>query len=209
VRAQLGNGALGPVFRAYDPRLERDVAVRVIDEELATQARAMAQLSHPNLVQVYEVSADDLGGTCIVMELVAGVDLARWLAAELRTPAAIADAFLQAGHGLAAAHDKGIMHGDFNPANVLVGADGRVRVADLGLARGPATVGSDARAFGAALQAALGDHVSLQLRAALGRNELTGMLAALEPRKRPRTPWLVAAGVVIALGGTLALLFLR
>jgi hypothetical protein len=206
VAAHLGGGAIGPVFRAHDPHLQRDVVLRVIDDELVGQARAMAQLSHPNIVQVFEVGND--GGTSfIVMEYVPGIDLARWLAAEPRTAAAIISAFVQAGNGLVTAHAHGIVHGSFKPENVLIGDDGRVRVVDIGLSRKPATVASDTRAFGAALQAAVGDAaLPADVRTLLARStsELAQLLAALAPRNKRSSRWIVPTIVVLGAGGAVA-----
>ena len=136
---ELGAGAMGRVYAAYDPELDRRVALKLLHDadadaaaRLHREAQAMARLSHPNVVTVYEVGnhAEQL---FIAMELVAGETLARWLSAAPRPWPAVLAAFRAAGEGLAAAHDAGLVHRDFKPANVLVGADGRVRVADFGL----------------------------------------------------------------------------
>ena len=112
----------------------------------------LAKFSHPNVVGIHDVGTFDAGessrlhafgpmggsdgpGTFIVMELVHGVTLRRWLAAETRSPRAILDIFVQAGEGLSAAHEAGLVHGDFKPDNVIVGTDRRVRILDFGLAR--------------------------------------------------------------------------
>jgi len=145
VRA-LGQGGMGMVFAAHDPELDRSVAVKLLrgdmrDEEsrhslerrLRREARAMAKLSHPNVVTVYDVGVhDDI--VFVAMELVDGVTLATWLETP-RDLVAVLDAFRAAGHGLAAAHASAIVHRDFKPANVLVGSDGRVRVTDFGIAK--------------------------------------------------------------------------
>jgi len=99
--------------------------------ELLAEARMMARLSHPNVLAVYEVGLSD-GDVFVVMEHIAGVDLRTWLGTQ-RSTRAILDVFAQAANGLAAAHAHGIVHRDFKPENVLVGNDGRVRVADFGL----------------------------------------------------------------------------
>ncbi len=144
----LGRGAMGEVWQAHDPRLDRDVAVKLILPRLeggmvasiriAREARALARLTHPNVVGVYDVGSYDGSqgrGTFIVMELVHGVSLDVWLAQRRRSVDEILALFCQAGDGLAAAHAAGIVHRDFKPSNVLVGADGRARVGDFGLAR--------------------------------------------------------------------------
>lgn len=141
----LGEGGMGRVYLAEDDQLRRTVALKVIrprggantDDDrarLLREARALARLSHPNVVHVYDVGAhgDDV---FIAMEHVAGQTLDRWLAARRRTVAEILDVFLAAAHGLAAAHAAGITHRDFKPSNVVVGDDGRIRILDFGLAR--------------------------------------------------------------------------
>jgi serine/threonine protein kinase len=158
VIGHLGTGGMGSVFRAHDPELERDVAIKLVArrpptaEELSEtrtldlrssgpatadallhEARLMARLSHPNVLPVYEVGLID-GAVFVVMEHIEGHDLRTWLERR-RTRHEIIGVFLQAGRGLAAAHRCGIVHRDFKPENVLVGADGRVRVADFGLSR--------------------------------------------------------------------------
>jgi len=142
---RLGEGGMGVVYRAHDPRLGREVAIKLLRADVARpgerararlvrEARAMAHLAHPNVVQVFDVGT--VGRQVFVaMELVEGGTLTRWLRARPRSTPEILDAFVQAGRGLAAAHDKGVVHRDFKPDNVLVGDDGRVRVTDFGLAR--------------------------------------------------------------------------
>ena len=139
---EIGRGGMGVVYRARDPQLKRNVAVKVLRTgrartraRLRREARAMARLSHPNVVKVLEVGATDDGELFVVMEYVKGTNGAQWLAADARTPAEIMEVFLAAGEGLAAAHAQGIVHRDFKPSNVLVAEDGRVLVGDFGLAR--------------------------------------------------------------------------
>lgn len=143
---RLGAGAMGVVFAAHDPELDRKVAVKVLrgdagvepaqtppDERLVREARAMARLAHPNVVAVHDVGwfGDRV---FIAMELVEGHTLAHWLAAERRSLREVIAMFIAAGHGLAAAHAAGLVHRDFKPENVLIGKDGRVRVTDFGVA---------------------------------------------------------------------------
>jgi serine/threonine protein kinase len=141
----IGVGAAGVVYRAYDPELKRNIALKLLRTDhardlgplkarLLREAQAMAQLSHPNVVSVYDVGTygDEI---VIVLELVEGQTLARWLGERPRTWQEIRSAFIDAGKGLAAAHAVQLVHRDFKPANVLVGVDGRVRVTDFGLAR--------------------------------------------------------------------------
>src|SRR5262245_15978197 len=136
----VGTGAMSVVYAAHDRVLDRKVAFKVLRdrdpgraERLQREARAMARLAHPNVVPVHDVGVRD-GRMFLTSELVTGTTLAAWLA-EPRPWPAVVDMFVQAGRGLAAAHAAGIAHRDFKPSNVLIGDDGRVRVADFGLAR--------------------------------------------------------------------------
>jgi predicted Ser/Thr protein kinase len=140
---ELGAGAMGVVHAAFDPDLERRIALKVLKgvtaaaearNRLLREARAMARLSHPNVVTVHEVGTAG-GRDFVAMELIHGESLAEWLRADRRPPAAILDAFFAAGRGLAAAHAAGIVHRDFKPHNVLRSRDGRIVVTDFGLAR--------------------------------------------------------------------------
>ncbi len=137
IRGVLGRGGMGVVYTAEDPELSRDVALKIVRVDLAVvrEARAMAKLSHPNVISVYDAGTHE-GAVFIAMELVRGTDLRAWLAAKRRTVAEIVEVFVAAGRGLAAAHAAAIVHRDFKPDNVLVGDDGRVRVTDFGLAQG-------------------------------------------------------------------------
>jgi serine/threonine protein kinase len=143
----IGSGAAGVVYRAYDPELQRKIALKLLrtdhasDVEVAElkarllrEAQAMARLSHPNVVSVFDVGTYT-DQVFIVMELVEGQTLARWLCERPRSWLEIRAVFTDAGRGLAAAHAVQLVHRDFKPANVLVGSDGRVRVTDFGLAR--------------------------------------------------------------------------
>jgi tetratricopeptide (TPR) repeat protein len=141
----IGEGGMGVVYAAYDPELDRRVALKLLRRHVADdsslgrarllrEAQAMAKLSHPNVIGVHDVGT--LGDRVfIAMELVVGSDLRAWLAAAPHSRAQVLGVFAQAGRGLAAAHAAGLIHRDFKPGNVLVGDDGVVRVADFGLAR--------------------------------------------------------------------------
>ncbi len=145
---RLGAGAMGVVYRATDRELGRDVALKqlhrpdeALTDRLVREARAMAQVNHPNVVAVYDVGTAE-GVTYIAMELVSGDSLRTWQR-ESRTVPEIVTAYVAAGRGLAAAHAAGIVHRDFKSDNVLVGRDGRVRVTDFGLAAARPTDGGD------------------------------------------------------------------
>jgi tetratricopeptide (TPR) repeat protein len=133
---ELGHGAMGTVYRAYDPELDRSVAVKVLHEldaeactRLRREAQAMARLAHPNVVSVYDVVAEG-DVVFVAMELVEGGTLRT-----LAEPRQVFEACLAAGRGIAAAHAAKLVHRDVKPENVLCGADGRVAVSDFGLAR--------------------------------------------------------------------------
>ncbi|MGE0547939.1 MAG: serine/threonine-protein kinase [Kofleriaceae bacterium] len=139
----VGAGGMGVVVAAHDTELDRPVAIKLAhaasrDEassaRLIREARALAQLTHPNVITIYDagIVGDEL---FIVMELVEGGTLGEWLRRERRGWRAIVEVFLAAGRGLAAAHERDLIHRDFKPSNVLLGADMRPRVSDFGLVR--------------------------------------------------------------------------
>ncbi len=140
IARSLGRGGMGIVYAAFDPVLERSVALKLLHSNWATnsemllvEAKALARLSHPNVVPVFEVGeANDC--LFLVMELIDGVTLADWMT-EHRRPDEIIRTFIDAGRGLAAAHASNLTHGDFKPSNVLVSKTGRVCVSDFGLVR--------------------------------------------------------------------------
>lgn len=138
----VGRGGMGVVYSAYDFALERRVALKLFPSgfsrpdthaRLMREAATMAQLNHPSVVAVYDVGTFE-ERPYLVMELVEGRNLAEWLEERPRSTDAILEVFAQAADGLAAAHAAGIVHRDFKPRNVLVGEDGRARVADFGVA---------------------------------------------------------------------------
>ncbi len=143
---RIGIGGMGEVYAAHDSELDRKVALKLLraepDEDdpehlrlrLLREAQAMARLSHPNVVAIYDVGTFK-DHVFIAMEYVAGRTLRRWLAESPRPWREIVNHFIEAGRGLAAAHAAQVLHRDFKPENVLVGTDGRLRVLDFGLAR--------------------------------------------------------------------------
>ena len=145
---RLGAGGMGVVWSARDPDLDRRVAIKVLRAgggsesdrrgqlRLVREAQALAKLSHPNVVQVYDAGVQG-AEVYVAMEFVAGMTVAQWLEAESRSWREVVRLFVEAGRGLAAAHTAGLVHRDFKPSNVLVSDDGRVRVADFGLASAP------------------------------------------------------------------------
>ena len=135
---RIGAGGMAVVYRAFDPELDRQVALKLLDPErfgpddrvatrLLREARAIARVTHPNVFAVYDVE---------------GQPLSTWANEIARPWTEIVRMFIQAGRGLVAAHEAGLVHRDFKPHNVLVGDDGRARVLDFGLAR-PAPLGTD------------------------------------------------------------------
>ena len=144
LRGLVGSGGMGEVYRAFDPRLNRDVALKIVPDDFAAdtrrrerfrrEAQAIAALYHPHIVTVH--SAEDLDGHLVlVMELVDGRTLADVIpSGGLPLPRLLKIA-VQIADGLGAAHDRGIIHRDLKPRNVMVTADGRVKVLDFGLAK--------------------------------------------------------------------------
>jgi tetratricopeptide (TPR) repeat protein len=151
---RIGTGGCGAVYAAWDPELDRRVAIKVVlpslsgdsgdaEARLLREAQALAKLHHPNVVRIFDLGGSGLGrdrrgrqrrGVYIVMELLEGSTLRQWLRSR-PSRAAIVQAFTQAARGLAAAHAVGVVHRDFKPANAILGPDGCVKVLDFGLAR--------------------------------------------------------------------------
>jgi eukaryotic-like serine/threonine-protein kinase len=148
VAGRIGEGAMGAVYAAHDPELDRAVAIKVVHEpermradehaRMVREARALAAVSHPNVVNVFEVGevdGDEGSSVFIAMELVPARDLRTWMDEASPPWRNVLRVYLQAARGLAAAHAAGVVHRDFKPSNVLLGDDGRVRVVDFGLAK--------------------------------------------------------------------------
>jgi serine/threonine protein kinase/tetratricopeptide (TPR) repeat protein len=139
----VGRGGMGAVYAAYDPELDRKVAIKLLrargnsgegKARLLREAQATAKLQHPNVVVVYDVGTFG-DSVFIAMEFIEGKTANGWLHAAKRTRREILDVYLAAGRGLAAAHAAGLVHRDFKPDNVMVTNDGQVRVMDFGLAQ--------------------------------------------------------------------------
>jgi serine/threonine protein kinase/tetratricopeptide (TPR) repeat protein len=139
----LGRGAMGEVYLAHDRRLDRRVALKLVrahspatalrlQARLEREARALARVEHPNVVGIHDVGTH-AGQTYFTMQYVPGTTLRKWQK-QRRSRAQVIDAYIQAARGLAAAHSVGVVHRDFKPDNVIVGADHIVRVLDFGLA---------------------------------------------------------------------------
>jgi len=140
----IGAGGMGEVYRARDSRLQRDVAVKVLPELFANdlerrarferEAQAVAALSHPNILSIFDVGVD--GRTAYaVTELLDGETLRERLASGLLPLRKVVDYGVQIARGLAAAHDKGIVHRDLKPENLFLLSDGRLKILDFGIAR--------------------------------------------------------------------------
>jgi len=145
----LGRGGMGIVYLAFDPELERQVALKLLTtrsegisvttaREVRTrmlrEAQAMAKLSHPNVLPVYDVGSY-AGAIFMATEYVEGGTLREWSTSQPRSWQEVVEVFIAAGRGLAAAHAAGLIHRDFKPQNVMIGTDGQVRVMDFGLVR--------------------------------------------------------------------------
>lgn len=147
VLRRIGSGAMGVVYEAHDPDLDRRVAIKVLRADVASrtdlcaeprmlrEAQALARLRHPHVTMVYEIGRTEADELFIAMELVEGRTLKQWLRGRRRSWREIVRVFVQAGRGLAAVHDAGLVHRDFKPDNLIVDDNGEARVVDFGLAR--------------------------------------------------------------------------
>lgn len=146
ILSEVGAGGMGRIYEAYDPNLDRRVALKLLHESgedghrqrLVREAQALARLDHPNVVRVHDVGVHE-GAVFVAMEFVRGGTLKEWLA---ENPVGSRERFetaigllVDAGRGLVAAHEAGLVHRDVKPSNILIGDDGRARVADFGIAR--------------------------------------------------------------------------
>ena len=140
---RLGGGGMGVVYAAFDPALDRKIALKFMRESVEArraqriaegEAKSMARLTHSNVVGVFDVGTL-ANRTFLAMEYVEGSTLSVWLTESARSARDIGEAFLAAGRGLQAIHAAGLVHGDFKPANVLISTTGQIKVSDFGLAR--------------------------------------------------------------------------
>ena len=183
--APLGAGGMGEVYRARDPKLEREVAIKVLPSDFAVdeerlarferEAKSLASFNHPNIATIFGFDQDG-GAHFLAMELVEGEDLADRIA---RGPIPFDEAiplFIQIAEGLEAAHEKGIVHRDLKPANIKVGDNGRVKILDFGLAK--AMIATDEPSK----EASLSNSPTLTL-AATRRGEILGTAAYMSPEQ--------------------------
>ncbi len=153
--SRIGSGGMSVVYEARDPELGRRVAVKVVapalsdperqreyQQRLLREGEALASVSHPNVVSVFDVGSDQ-GNVFLALELVDGQSVRDWLAKEARTWSQVLDVMMPAAEGLAAAHDCGLVHRDVTPRNIVVDRRGAVRVVDFGLVRPPSDYGED------------------------------------------------------------------
>ena len=141
---RLGAGAMGVVYAAYDPKLDRKIALKLLRPQhgsgdharrtarLEREAQAIAKLSHPNVISIFDVGVHE-GQVFMAMEYLAGGTLWQWVNAKKRPWREIVKMFIEVGHGLAAAHEEGLVHRDFKPDNVLLDKGGKPKVVDFGL----------------------------------------------------------------------------
>ena len=145
IQGELGKGAMGVVYRGFDPALEREVAIKVMgsatvsDPELKKrfeqEAKASARLQHPNIVTVYDFGYDDEGAPYMAMELLKGQDLEQRIRRSPLTLQEKLDVVAQACRGLAHAHEHHIVHRDIKPANIFISESGIAKIMDFGVAR--------------------------------------------------------------------------
>jgi serine/threonine protein kinase len=178
----LGVGGMGVIYSAWDPRLDRKLAIKVVRDRhgklgsargrarLLREGQALARLRHPNVISVHDVGTHE-DRVFVAMEFVEGETLHRWLLRSPRPPVGqLIDVFLQVGRGLAAAHRAGLVHRDVKPDNMMLGDDGRVLVLDFGIAR-EGLLGDD------------GDEPEEPTEAELQRDEVPTSDADAEPRE--------------------------
>jgi hypothetical protein len=190
VLRKLSEGGMGVVYIAYDPDLDRQVAIKLLRprdggeaqeharQRLLREAQALARLSHPNVVQIHEVGTTPNGRVFLAMELISGLTVREWATRAPRRWPQVVAVFVEAGRGLAAAHAAGLVHRDIKPDNLLVGDDGRTRVLDFGLSRPPAV--ASAAPIPADLSGSVSSPISWHVTAA---GSLVGTPAYMSPEQ--------------------------
>ncbi|MEM9456171.1 MAG: serine/threonine-protein kinase [Myxococcota bacterium] len=190
VLGTLGSGGMGTVLRAYDPKLRREVALKRLrpamadaesEARLVREARALAQLSHPNVVAVYDVDVES-GGLIVAMELVRGSTLLEWMKRPHPWRARV-DVMLLAGRGLAAAHHANLVHRDFKPANVMINDEGQAKVMDFGLAKPASDHRDDNRASAEHFGSLSGDSLEASVTITTGANMVVGTPPYMAPEQ--------------------------
>lgn len=164
VRCAIGHGGMGVVYDAFDERLDRRIALKLVRGEhseerrlrMIREAQALAQLSHPNVVHIYEIGEHD-GQTFLAMEFIDGQTLRGWLKERPRSWRELLAVLCEIGNGLAAAHAAGLVHRDIKPENVLISREGRPCVVDFGLVCGDRLVSQASQASTLAERATAGD----------------------------------------------------
>ncbi len=182
---RLGAGAMGVVYSAHDPELDRRVALKVLQPSaglddtgrvrLLREAQALAKLAHPNVVAIHDVGVRD-ERVWIAMEFVRGQTLAAWACERRRRWPEVVRVLTDVARGIAAAHAAGLIHRDLKPENVMIDRDGRVRVMDFGLAHGRSAAGSGARARPAKPGASDLDEVAMAATVASGAGDMASAL---------------------------------
>jgi serine/threonine protein kinase len=143
LRAEIGRGGMGVVYRAYDPRLDREVALKIVDPSESAEARTAAALEHPSIVPIHDAGILPDGRAFFVMRLVPGLPLDRFI--QPSTPlSARLSIFQKICDAVAFAHSKGVVHRDLKPANIIAGPFGDVSVLDWGVARPASTLATPA-----------------------------------------------------------------
>src|SRR3989440_6209511 len=144
IRSKIGEGGMGEVYRAFDPKINREVAIKILPATLSNdkdrlarfeqEAQAAGGLNHPNILVIHHIDTHD-GAPYIVSELLEGETLRDRMGGVALAQRKAIDYALQTAHGLAVAHEKGIVHRDLKPENLFVTNDGRVKILDFGLAK--------------------------------------------------------------------------
>src|SRR5437867_5695980 len=144
IRSKLGEGGMGEVYRAYDPKMNREIAIKILPAAFSAdkgrlarfeqEAQAAGALNHPNILVIHHIDTHE-GAPYIVSELLEGETLRQRMSGTALAQRRVIDYASQIAHGLAAAHEKGIVHRDLKPDNIFITKDGRVKILDFGIAK--------------------------------------------------------------------------